>query len=226
MIDNRYYHPISAVYCKIQEFLKTRGFDMFDTSDVSTIESNFDVVDVPNIHPARRYEDIFFLNEGFILSKHYSSMQYEIMLKNTLPIKAMYFGKAYRNIKSSYEADNVTYQFEGFSIGRNCGLATLFGLISDVLDVLEIDNKYIIMSKFFPYAEPGYCVQYQEKYLGDRFAESTKRINLCSCGIIHPNLLKKAHIDTSEYIGISFCFNVSQLARIIFKIEDVRMMHE
>ena len=47
-------------------------------------------------------------------------------------------------------------------------------------------------------------------------------IELLGCGMIHPNVLTEAGIDTNKYSGFAFGFGLDRLVMMKYDIEDIR----
>lgn len=44
-------------------------------------------------------------------------------------------------------------------------------------------------------------------------------------GVIHPNVLKKANIDSNKYQGIAFGIGVERIAMLMYGIDDIRSFY-
>ena len=47
-------------------------------------------------------------------------------------------------------------------------------------------------------------------------------LELCPCGMIHPEVLKAGGIDPEEYIGFAFGLGLTRLAMMKYKVKDIR----
>ena len=47
-------------------------------------------------------------------------------------------------------------------------------------------------------------------------------IELCPCGMIHPNVLRAGGIDPDEYTGFAFGLGLTRLAMMRYGIKDIR----
>ncbi|MBR3789289.1 MAG: phenylalanine--tRNA ligase subunit alpha, partial [Clostridia bacterium] len=50
-------------------------------------------------------------------------------------------------------------------------------------------------------------------------------IELCPCGMIHPNVLSMGGIDTEEYTGFAFGLGLTRLAMMRYGIKDIRVFN-
>ena len=47
-------------------------------------------------------------------------------------------------------------------------------------------------------------------------------LELCPCGMIHPNVLRDGGIDSNEYTGFAFGLGLTRLAMMKYGIKDIR----
>ena len=50
-------------------------------------------------------------------------------------------------------------------------------------------------------------------------------IELCPCGMIHPNVLSMSNIDPEKYSGFAFGIGLTRLAMMKYKIGDIRVLN-
>ena len=133
-----------------------------------------------------------------------------------------YSGRSFRNLEPTNERDCISYQYEGVIIDKNINLSDGMHFLLQVLESLVGSSSITAVYKFFPYAEPGLMLQIDET---DRYHEQsaggTKR-NICPCGMIHPSILEGLNIDTEQYRGFSFCIILSQIAKYMLNLHDIR----
>ena len=51
-------------------------------------------------------------------------------------------------------------------------------------------------------------------------------LELCPCGMIHPNVLKAGGIDPEEYTGFAFGLGLTRLAMMKYGIKDIRVFNK
>ena len=81
---------------------------------------------------------------------------------------------------------------------------------------------------FFPFTEPGFELDIQCPFCGGTGCQTCKHggwIELCPCGMIHPNVLKMGGIDPEEYTGFAFGLGLTRLAMMKFGIDDIRYLN-
>lgn len=60
-ISNGSLHPITLVQKQVEDSFTRMGFDIYQSSDITTEYLNFDAVNIPKTHPARDMQDTFWL---------------------------------------------------------------------------------------------------------------------------------------------------------------------
>jgi len=57
-------------------------------------------------------------------------------------------------------------------------------------------------------------------------AESGRWLEILGCGMVHPNVLRNAGIDPSEFGGYAFGMGVERLTMLRYGVEDLRSFFE
>ena len=152
-------HPITIIINDIARIFSEMGFSVESGPEVETEHYNFDVLNIPENHPARDMWDTFWLKEnkiGQLLRTHTSPVQARYMEKNKPPIRIIAPGKVFR-----YEATDATheaqfYQIEGLVIDKDITLAHLKGVL-EIFFSKFFGKKMNIRFRpgYFPFVEPG-----------------------------------------------------------------------
>jgi len=127
-------------------------------------------------------------------------MQGRVMSTTKPPFKVLVPGKnfPYEQVDASHGFE--FWQVEGFVVDENIHLTDLFGTIDYVLkELFSKEIKIRFATTNFPFVEPGV-----DTYLGCTICngKGVRSVNipagarLCPAGMIHPNVLKEARIDT------------------------------
>jgi phenylalanyl-tRNA synthetase alpha chain len=78
---------------------------------------------------------------------------------------------------------------------------------------------------YFPFTEPSFEFALSCPFCdknGCNICSYTGWIELLGCGMIHPNVLKEAGIDSSEYTGFAWGCGLERLVMMKYDIEDIR----
>ncbi len=222
-------HPITIVQKELEEIFSSMGFTVEDGNEVETEYNNFEAVNVPKHHPARDMQDTFWLENGQLLKTQTSAAQNKIMLKYGAPLKAIFPGRCFRNEELDASHENTFFQMEGMMIDKDVSISNLIYFMKTLLsEILKKDVEVRLRPGYFPFVEPGFELDIKCLYCGGsgcRVCKHTGWIELCPCGIIHPNVLKMGNIDPEEYSGFAFGLGLSRLAMMKYGINDLRILN-
>jgi phenylalanyl-tRNA synthetase alpha chain len=122
------------------------------------------------------------------------------------------------------------HQIEGLMIDENVSLADLKGMLIHFLQAFfEAPVPIRFRASYFPFTEPSAevdigCVNCQSN--GCRICKNTGWLEVLGCGMVHPNVLKMAGIDSERYTGWAFGLGIDRLAMLRYGINDLRSLFE
>lgn len=222
-------HPITIVQNKVIDIFLSMGFTVEDGNEIETEYNNFEAVNVPKNHPARDMQDTFYLDNGQVLKTHTSAAQNRIMRKYGAPLKAIFPGRCFRNEELDASHENTFFQIEGMMIDENVSISNLIYFMKEMLtNVFGKEINVRLRPGFFPFVEPGFELDISCPYCGGKGCRVCKNggwIELCPCGMIHPNVLKMGGIDPEKYHGFAFGLGFSRLAMMNFDITEIRLLN-
>ena len=222
-------HPITIVQNKVIDIFLSMGFTVEDGNEIETEYNNFEAVNVPKNHPARDMQDTFYLDNGQVLKTHTSAAQNRIMRKYGAPLKAIFPGRCFRNEELDASHENTFFQIEGMMIDENVSISNLIYFMKEMLtNVFGKEINVRLRPGFFPFVEPGFELDISCPYCGGKGCRVCKHggwIELCPCGMIHPNVLKMGGIDPEKYNGFAFGLGFSRLAMMNFDITEIRLLN-
>lgn len=222
-------HPVSIVQREIEEVFKTMGFAVEDGNDVVTEYENFESVNVPANHPARDMQDTFYLDNGQLLKTQTSAKQNAIMRKYGVPCRAIFPGNCYRNESTDAGHDTAFYQMEGVVVDENISLGNMKYFLDTLLSkVLKKKIVSRLRPGYFPFTEPGMELDVQCEICGGKGCSTCKQsgwVEVLPCGMIHPNVLEMAGIDSKKYTGFAFGLGLTRLAMMKYGINDIRVLN-
>ncbi len=225
-------HPLMKERDIIIEIFARMGLGAVESREIDDDYHMFTALNFPEGHPARDDYDTFMTTEGLIAPAHTSTMQNRVLKKYKNDLEA---GKAigviipdrvFRNEDLDARHEHTFYQIEGIYVdkGINAGhlVATIKTWLSNYYQK-EIDIK--IQPFYFPFTEPSFefaasCPFCEGK--GCNVCSYTGWIELGGCGMIHPDVLKEAEIDSTIYTGFAWGFGIDRLVMLKYNIEDVR----
>lgn len=222
-------HPITIVQKELEEIFSSMGFTVEDGNEVETEYNNFEAVNVPKYHPARDMQDTFWLENGELLKTQTSAAQNKIMKKYGAPLKAIFPGRCFRNEALDASHENTFFQMEGMMIDKNVSISNLIYFMKTLLsEIFKKDVEVRLRPGFFPFVEPGFELDIKCPYCdgkGCKVCKNGSWIELCPCGMIHPNVLKMGGIDPEEFSGFAFGLGLSRLAMMKYNINDLRVLN-
>ena len=221
-------HPRTIVQKQIEEVFESMGFVVEEGYEIETEYNNFDAVNVPGNHPARDMQDTFWLNNGQVLKTHTSAAQNRILkkYKNNMPIRAIFPGRCFRNEELDAGHENTFFQLEGIIVDENVSVANLIYFMKEMLSRIfkkKVDVR--LRPGFFPFVEPGFEMDVKCPYCDGKGCNVCKQggwIELCPCGMIHPNVLNEAGIDSEKYSGCAFGLGLDRMVMMTMGFKDIR----
>lgn len=227
------YHPITLVQRQCETIFKSMGFTVEDYSEVVTDYECFESLNIPKDHPARDMQDTYYLENGQLLKSQTSAAQNAIykkykdaLINDGVPIKAIFPGRCFRNEATDACHENTFFQMEGVMVDKNISISNLIYFMKTMLsEVFQKDIKVRLRPGFFPFVEPGFELDISCLICGGEGCPSCKHsgwLELCPCGMIHPEVLKTGGIDPEEYTGFAFGLGLTRLAMMKYGVKDIR----
>ncbi len=227
------YHPITLVQRQCESIFKSMGFTVEDYSEVVNDYECFESLNIPKHHPARDMQDTYYLDNGQLLKTQTSAAQNAIyrkykdaLINDGVPIKAIFPGRCYRNEATDACHENTFFQMEGIMVDKDISISNLIFFMKQMLsEVFRKDIKVRLRPGFFPFVEPGFELDISCLICGGEGCPSCKHsgwLELCPCGMIHPEVLRAGGIDPDEYTGFAFGLGLTRLAMMKYGIKDIR----
>ena len=220
------YHPITLATREVEEIFISMGFTVEDYKEVVDDYECFESLNIPKHHPARDMQDTYYLENGQLLKTQTSAAQNAIMKKYGAPLRAIFPGRCFRNESTDACHENTFFQMEGMMIDENISISNLIYFMKTMLsEVFKRDIKVRLRPGFFPFVEPGFELDINCLICGGEGCPSCKNsgwLELCPCGMIHPNVLREGGIDTEKYTGFAFGLGLTRLAMMKYGIKDIR----
>lgn len=227
------YHPITLVQRQCEKIFRSMGFNVEDYSEVVTDYECFESLNIPKHHPARDMQDTYYLENGQLLKSQTSAAQNAILKKygkqlieDGRPIRAIFPGRCFRNEATDASHENTFFQMEGVMVDKDISISNLIYFMKTMLsEVFQREIKVRLRPGFFPFVEPGFELDISCLICGGDGCSSCKHsgwLELCPCGMIHPEVLKEGGIDPEKYTGFAFGLGLTRLAMMKYKVKDIR----
>lgn len=219
-------HPISVVKNRIEQIFRYMGFGISEGPEIEDDWHNFEALNFPPDHPARDMQDTFYLEKGYALRTHTSSVQVRVMETTKPPIKTISPGRVYRNEAVSARSNSFFHQVEGLHIDEGISFADLKQtLYSFVSSFFGRDLEVRFRASYFPFTEPS---AEMDIFLGTeteedkRLTKGTGWLEILGCGMVDEQVLKNCGIDPNKYSGYAFGMGIDRIAMSLFDIKDIR----
>lgn len=216
-------HPVSITLQRIQSIFANYGFSVADGPEIEDDFHNFEALNIPPHHPARAMHDTFYFDDGLLLRTHTSSVQIRTMQEQAPPIRIIAPGRVYR-CDSDVTHSPMFHQVEGLCVDPDVNFAQLKGLVIEFLHTF-FDNDQLgirFRPSYFPFTEPSAEVDIE---WCDKDGNATW-LEVMGCGMVHPNVLNMANIDTEVYSAFAFGFGGDRLAMLLYEVDDLRLFFE
>jgi len=227
-------HPITQTLDKIIDIFASMGFTVADGPEVEDDAHNFGKLNFAPDHPARDMQDTFFVDHptrnDLLLRTHTSSVQVRVMESTQPPIRCIMPGKVYRNETVSTRALAEFFQVEGLYIDKGVSMADLKGTImAFARKFYDADAQFRFRTSYFPFTEPSAEVDmscFLCKGAGCRVCKFSGWLEICGCGMVHPQVLTNCGIDPDVYSGFAFGFGVERTLMMLTGIDDIRLLYQ
>ncbi|MFZ2544999.1 MAG: phenylalanine--tRNA ligase subunit alpha [Candidatus Saccharimonadales bacterium] len=231
-------HPISREIAVMSDIFQNMGFQVFGSREIDDQYHMFESLNFPAGHPARDDYDTFMTvetdkdGEPLIAPAHTSTMQNRILreLKSQIeadqPIAAVAIDRVFRNEDLDPRHEHTFYQYEGIYVGKDVTVGMLVATLKTFLESYYNTSLEVRINPFyFPFTEPSFEFSLSCPFCGGEGCNVCSQsgwIELLGCGMIHPNVLKMADIDSETYTGFAWGGGVERLIMMKNNIEDIR----
>lgn len=221
--------PITIVANEVADVLKKMGFMIVSGPEMEKEYYNFEALNIPKNHPARDMQDTYWTNLGDVLRTHTSPVQARSMELYGAPIRMAAPGRCFRNEDLDACHENTFFQLEGMVIDKEVSISNLIYVMKNILkEIYKQDVEVRLRPGFFPFVEPGFELDIKCLICGGEGCPTCKNsgwLELCPCGMIHPEVLKMGGIDPEVYSGFAFGIGLTRMAMMKYKINDIRVLN-
>ena len=221
-------HPFYAIVDEVVDFFVGLGFSVASGPEVESDYNNFEMMNIPKDHPARDMQDTFYVDVNRLLRSQTTAIQMRVLEAqgNKLPIKVICPGKVYRRDDDDATHSHQFMQCEGLVIGENITVADLKGTLELMIkELFKNDAKIRFRPSYFPFTEPSFEVDMSCHKCGGKgcsICKDTGWIEILGSGMVHPNVLEAAGIDSKKYTGFAFGVGIERVAMLKYGVNDIR----
>lgn len=221
-------HVATQIMRRIVAIFADLGFQVYRSRQVEDDETNFELLNMPEHHPARDMWDTFHTTQpGVILRTHTSPGQIHVMRELCPePIRVILPGMCFRYEQITTRSEIQFEQVEGLVVGERVTMADLKGTITAFARRLfGQERKVRFRSSYFPFTEPSIEVDIdwpQDDPNADRLTKGTGWLEIMGAGMVHPVVLRNGGYDPEKYSGFAFGLGPQRITMLKYAIDDIR----
>jgi phenylalanyl-tRNA synthetase alpha chain len=222
-------HIATQILREIYEAFAFMGFQIYRSREVEDDLTNFELLNMPEHHPARDMWDTFHTTRpGVLLRTHTSPGQIHVMREcHPEPIRVILPGMCYRYEAITVRSEIQFLQVEGLSVGDHVTMADLKGTITAFARRLFGEERQVrIRSSYFPFTEPSIEVDMDCTLCGGRGCSLCKFsgwLEIMGAGMVHPAVLRNGGYDPERFSGFAFGMGPQRIAQLKYGIDDIRL---
>ncbi len=223
-------HPVTRVQREIEEIFLGLGFRIETGPEVESTYYNFDALNIPENHPARDDMDTLYVDSKTVLRTHTSPVQIRAMEKYGAPLYIIVPGKVYRRDNPDSTHSPMFHQIEGLAVDTDITFADLKGTLDFFAKKFFGEKiRTSFHPSFFPFTEPSgelsiSCIFCDGQ--GCPVCKESGWIEVMGCGMVHPEVLRNAHINPGRYCGWAFGLGVDRFALMKCGINDIQLFFQ
>lgn len=219
-------HPLSLLMEQMGDIFVAMGWEVAEGPELEHAWFNFDALNIGPDHPARGEQDTFYVepaDRNLVLRSQTSNVQIRSLLDRPLPLYVVAPGKVFRKDELDATHTPVFHQIEGIAIDRGLTMAHLRGTLEHLARAMFGQGAQIrLRPNYFPFTEPS-----AEMDVWQPNAKGGARwVEWGGCGMVNPNVLRSAGVDSTEYQGFAFGMGIERTLQFRNEMNDMRDMVE
>ena len=225
-------HVLAHVQDQVEDFFIGLGYQVVEGPEVESDHYNFEMMNLPKDHPARDMQDTFYITPEYLLRTQTSPVQARTMEKHDFtkgPLKMLSPGRVFRRDNDDATHSHQFYQIEGLVIDKHITMSDLKGTLSAFAkEMFGEDREVRLRPSYFPFTEPSLEVDISCFKCGGEgcsVCKGTGWIEVLGSGMVHPNVLEAAGVDSTVYGGFAFGLGQDRIAMLKYGIDDIRSLY-
>ncbi len=217
-------HPVTLVIDEICEIFRELGFTIALGPEAETEFYNFGALNFPPDHPAMELHDTLYLGDDTLLRTHTSPVQVRTLQRYAPPVRVLAPGQVYR--RDFFDATHAPafMQLEGLAIDEDISFVDLKATLAEFARRFYGASRRVRFGpSYFPFVEPGAQMDV-EVDLND--GRGLRWVEILGCGMVHPNVLEAAGVDSERFTGWAFGMGPARIAMSRYEIHDIRMLYD
>ena len=222
-------HPVTVVIDEIEEIFRELGFTIALGPEAETDWYNFGALNFPADHPAMDMHDTLYLSDGVLLRTHTSPVQIRTLQSYAPPIRILAPGNVYR--RDFFDASHAPMfsQIEGLSVDEGISFVDLKATLTQFANRFFGKTKTRFRPSYFPFTEPSAEMDVECQIChgsGCASCKNTGWMEILGSGMVHPNVLTAAGVDSERYTGWAFGMGPARIAMQRYQLPDIRLMYD
>ena len=225
-------HVLAHVQDQVEDFFIGLGYQVVEGPEVESDHYNFEMMNLPKDHPARDMQDTFYITPEYLLRTQTSPVQARTMEKHDFtkgPLKMLSPGRVFRRDNDDATHSHQFNQIEGLVIDKHITMSDLKGTLSAFAkEMFGEDREVRLRPSYFPFTEPSLEVDISCFKCGGEgcsVCKGTGWIEVLGSGMVHPNVLEAAGVDSTVYGGFAFGLGQDRIAMLKYGIDDIRSLY-
>jgi phenylalanyl-tRNA synthetase alpha chain len=231
-------HLLTATRRQIEDVFMGLGFRVVEGPEVETVYYNFDALNHDQMHPARSWQDTFYVDDDVVLRTHTSPMQIRAMEQHPPPLYIVVPGRTYRRDNDATHTPMFN-QVEGLAVDEGITLADLKGTLVAFAHALFGEDRDIrLRPHFFPFTEPSVEVDVSCFNCTGGFLRDGSRCPLCKgeawieilgAGMVDPNVfgyVREHGYDPERLTGFAWGMGIERIAMLKHGVTDLRLFYD
>ena len=222
-------HPVTVVIEEIESIFRELGFTIALGPEAETEWYNFTSLNFPENHPAMDMHDTLYIGDDVLLRTHTSPVQIRTMQNTAPPIRILAPGNVYR--RDFFDASHAPMfsQIEGLAVDEGISFVDLKATLTHFANRFFGSTKTRFRPSFFPFTEPSAEMDVECQLChgtGCSSCKNTGWMEILGSGMVHPNVLNAAGIDSERYTGWAFGMGPARIAMLRYRLPDIRLLYD
>jgi phenylalanyl-tRNA synthetase alpha chain len=224
-------HPSIESMAQIAEIFGRFGFVVHESPEIEDDATNFQLLNIPQDHPARDLWDTLYLDvPGRLLRTHTSPGQIRVMQTMKPPIRVLLPGRCFRYEAIDASHGSEFFQVEGLMVDEGTTLGDLRGLLDEFAHAMfGAGKKTRFRPGYYPFTEPSVAFDVECLVCGGVGCPACGRtgwMTILGAGMVHPVVLRNCGLDPERYQGFAFGMGPERISMLKHRVNDLRLFLE
>ncbi len=222
-------HPVTVVIDEIDDIFRELGFTIALGPEAETEWYNFGALNFPADHPAMDMHDTLYLSDNVLLRTHTSPVQIRTLQSYKPPVRILAPGNVYR--RDFFDASHAPMfaQIEGLAVDEGISFVDLKATLTQFANRFFGKTRTRFRPSYFPFTEPSAEMDVECQIChgsGCASCKGTGWMEILGSGMVHPNVLDAAGVDSEKYTGWAFGMGPARIAMLRYALPDIRLLYD